>query len=502
MSAPSVAETDLSALYAGARFSECLTAIESSLQSPAVTLIRMRCLLFSGQHHELLRAELRESIEVLPAPERARAYGLSSAAFYQADMRVAGDNALAAAYELAERLNDDDALAEIRYHHALHLWRLEDMDGAARLVDQIHDITGLAAQALELRAWIAAKRGDFSSQHQYLESAWNAATSNDTWCKGKILHALTAIIRERYHRYDASDLGVRARSLAWSDDMRTQRFYVQHNLGWCAALDGQTLNAYDHFTDLASLCSNDAERTLMLVDKAFLATGSGDDMTANRYLEDASVLAQSVVWAKAGEARSALLLLGQLWAPRDPQTARGFVEAYCALAAPLSPLIGQHAPTEPRRIVFEQSAAAVVYRASGMRGEAIEAFKQVLSLSRKYGFHWRGCLAAIQLGEMLGRDSYFQYACTLVDEHFPRAWFAGRLRGHRIRLTHPYLRALSPARRDVLRGVLDGLSNDEIAARLKISPNLVKKRASEIYKKLGVSSDRALLRALSDRGIR
>lgn len=495
------AEVDLiESLYAAARFSECLAAIGASTL-PSAVLTRMRCLLFSGQHHELLRSELRDSIEILPEPERARAYGLSSAAFYQSDMRVAGDNALHAAYALAERLEDAGALAEIRYHHALHLWLYEDLDGATFLVDQLEHVDGMVAQALELRAWILAKRGDFPGLHRYLEKAWNAATDSDTWCKGKVLHSLSAITRERYHRHAADILSARARSLAWSDDMRTQRFFVEHNLGWCAALDGQTLDAYDHFTDLASICTNDAERTLMLVDKAFLATGSGDDMTTNRYLEDASMLAENVTWSTAGEARSALLLLGQLWASRDPQAARGFVETYCALTAPLSPLIGQQARLDPRRIVFEQSAAAVVYRASGMRTEAIDSFKLVLELCRKHGFHWRGCLAAIELGEMLGRDSYFQYACMLVDEHFPRAWFASKLRGHRVRLTHPDLKVLSPARRDVLRGMLDGLSNEEIATRLKISPNLVKKRASEIYKTFHVPSDRAMIRALADRGI-
>lgn len=45
---------------------------------------------------------------------------------------------------------------------------------------------------------------------------------------------------------------------------------------------------------------------------------------------------------------------------------------------------------------------------------------------------------------------------------------------------------LSQRERDVLKAIASGLSNDEIAAKLFISPHTVKNHVSNIYRKLGI----------------
>ena len=47
---------------------------------------------------------------------------------------------------------------------------------------------------------------------------------------------------------------------------------------------------------------------------------------------------------------------------------------------------------------------------------------------------------------------------------------------------------LSPAERDVLRKLLDGLRNQEIASRLRLSDKTVKNHISHILRKTGTSS--------------
>jgi DNA-binding NarL/FixJ family response regulator len=47
---------------------------------------------------------------------------------------------------------------------------------------------------------------------------------------------------------------------------------------------------------------------------------------------------------------------------------------------------------------------------------------------------------------------------------------------------------LSPAERDVLRKLLDGLRNQEIAAKLRLSDKTVKNHISHILRKTGTSS--------------
>lgn len=58
---------------------------------------------------------------------------------------------------------------------------------------------------------------------------------------------------------------------------------------------------------------------------------------------------------------------------------------------------------------------------------------------------------------------------------------------------------LTPRERDVLQRVCEGLSNEEIAGRLFVSPKTVKSHLSSIYRKLGVSNrTQAVTKALRE----
>lgn len=61
------------------------------------------------------------------------------------------------------------------------------------------------------------------------------------------------------------------------------------------------------------------------------------------------------------------------------------------------------------------------------------------------------------------------------------------------------LGAFTPRERDVIRGVLDGLSNAEIADRLCVTEGTVKKNLCRIFDKVGVSSRTQLVKKLGDK---
>jgi DNA-binding CsgD family transcriptional regulator len=88
----------------------------------------------------------------------------------------------------------------------------------------------------------------------------------------------------------------------------------------------------------------------------------------------------------------------------------------------------------------------------------------------------------------------------LGDRDFDSAWGEGAAlsteeaiayaqcgRGERKRTTSGWA-ALTPAERDVVRLVSDGLVNNDIAARLFVSPRTVQSHLTHVYTKLGISS--------------
>jgi DNA-binding CsgD family transcriptional regulator len=65
--------------------------------------------------------------------------------------------------------------------------------------------------------------------------------------------------------------------------------------------------------------------------------------------------------------------------------------------------------------------------------------------------------------------------------------YAQRGRGERKRPSSGW-ESLTPAERDVIRLVCDGLANKEIATRLFVSPKTVQAHLTHVYTKLGLSS--------------
>ena len=88
----------------------------------------------------------------------------------------------------------------------------------------------------------------------------------------------------------------------------------------------------------------------------------------------------------------------------------------------------------------------------------------------------------------------------LGDNGFESAWaegaalsteeaiaYAQRGRGQRKRPTSGWA-SLTPTERDVVRLVSEGLTNNDIAARLFISPRTVQTHLTHVYTKLGLTS--------------
>ena len=134
---------------------------------------------------------------------------------------------------------------------------------------------------------------------------------------------------------------------------------------------------------------------------------------------------------------------------------------------------------------------AVAFDAQGEKAKAVELMDEALTLAEPGGFIRifvdEGVPMARLLYEALARGVRPSYVRQLLAVFPTEA--AGRVAppissGPRIRLAEP----LSRRELEVLPLIAEGLTNQEIAARLYLSLHTVKAHARNIYAKLGVSS--------------
>jgi DNA-binding CsgD family transcriptional regulator len=489
---------DPAALLERARFRECLDVLNGDA-SPRAVLIRMRAMLLLGEHHTIVRSDFLDTIANLPQSERALAMGLLSMAYFRSDMRLPAENARNEAYRLA-KADEPGILAEIRYYHAFQAWSDHNLDLATRLLDQVMAEADLRAKALELRGWIASRTSDYSSQITYLRAAWNAIRRQDVWTRAAILHALSVLAREMFDDSLAQFIESNAATLEWTDETREKEFYVYRHLGWCAALGGRSLVAFQHFARAETSAISEPTRVLLDLDRSYIARWNGERLTDDASLMRAQIRANEVDWKRCGESRMALLIMAELTAPKDAQQAKTFLDRYCAIETPFSKAL-PFGNGDRRRRAHEEYTAGVVYRALGLLEEAKISFKTAFGIWRGIGYKWRAGLAAYNLGQITVRAHYFDAARLLIDESVPNAFFARILEPYRKRFKDSIFAELPQGQKDVLIAFLDGMSNKQIAERLGISEPLVKRRLSQTYRAFGATTSREILPILRERGI-
>ena len=484
-------------LLATARFEQCLQALHGD-DSPNAILLRMRALLYLGKHHEVTRASLLEGIDRMPIMYRGRAMALLSTAYFRCGMLVAADSAMRQAYRMLRA--DTSGLAEAYYYDALHCWHRNELERAHTLLSRIINDARWRARALDLHSWILAKRSDYKGQLARLKDAFMAVQGNNVWEKAVILRSLSALARELYDDATARNIARHADQLMWTHETGKHEFYVYRYLAWCDALTGRPLGAYDRLARAQRCAESDAHLVLIQTDRATIARSVGENETFTRLLQNASHLADIADWSTCEEIRTGLLLLAELTATGNPKKAWDYVQQYTDIKTSITPILA-FGNGDERLHALEQYTAGVVYGANGKRDEAVVALKEAFEIWRSAKYQWRAGLAAFQLGQITGRDSYLKQAGSLIRGNVPRAFFAGIVDSHKRRLEHPNVRALSKARRDVLSAFIEGLTNQEIAERLGVQEQTVKNTVRYLFKAFGARSSRDLSRILRERAI-
>jgi DNA-binding CsgD family transcriptional regulator/tetratricopeptide (TPR) repeat protein len=283
--------------------------------------------------------------------------------------------------------------------------------------------------------------------------------------------------------------------------------------GWLHALDGDSVAALALMRQADDLAPTAAWRVWALAQRAGLALAFGEANSAQDLAAQAQALVRDVDWeATEGEERVGLLLLAEVLASLSPALAPALVARYDGLP----PLSRNHVlADDPRERALELHVRGLVARAAGDIPKARTLLKDAAREWRGIGNLWRTALALVELdGTLSGlgvftlaeqrtppSGFYLEAAALIVREHFPRSFLARRVGGWLEAYHDPVAAALAPHKRQVLRLVLAGLDNKQIATRLGLRYNSVRSYVADLHAAFGTHSDRELFAECVRRGI-
>lgn len=431
--------------FDGARFHDCLTDLHGNAAGPA-RILRARALLRLN-----LPGDVLEALGALPAGEtfthaQSAEIGIVRAA---ASMRVASytraHQSLANAWVHVVSAGDVAIEAEFAYYEALLAWlegRFEEAVASALAIDALAvpdeawlrpsatylvSLAATKARALELRAFDAGRVGKLADQMRLLRRGLAVLRDDaypDRFVEVGLLRNLAIVVRETGSLADAEAIAKRVDDLAWTPELGEQRYHIVRALGWCRALAGDHVGALRRFREAARLASAPAWQLFAVVDRAYLSIELGQHICAEEEIAHARDLSLAIDWEKtAGEEASALLLLAQLVAGRDPAEAERLLERYRAARAHGSALA--FGALDPRVKASESYARGHVALARGDAVAARRLFIEAFATWHQIGSKWRAALAASDLDRLCGDVRYARYAEREIAKR-PTSWLALR----------------------------------------------------------------------------
>ena len=432
-----------------------------------------------------------------------------------------GISLLAEVSSAASRQRAHSAVAaEVAYFRAVAHWAARDLPTAERLAQDAErrgrDV--LAVRATQLRGFIAAARDGATRYSDALQLFRTAArryarcTERDV-SLGSIIVEQIATLEKTLCSADVrgSHDAPRARALPGAffgaAVKSATRVRVAYNDAWLFALDGNHVGAFRAIANAEAVAPSQAWTVRARVGRAIIAVVSGEYAGARTFADSASELAADVDWARtAEEEHFAFLELAEVFAYLGDGA--GASAALAKFDSVIAPMDNTHslrdANGDPRLAGWIAHVRGVVSKVCRDLAAATCSLSTAAESFRSCGYLWREALSLIELdatclpatgGEHLDR------AVALVRDHFPRSFLARRLGGWTRASIYPPFSTLTPAEREVLRHILDGRNQRQIADTTCRAYNTVRTQVQSLHRKLGTNSDLQIVILCARRGI-
>ena len=335
-----------------------------------------------------------------------------------------------------------ELIFEFHYYDALFDWNLGNFDeGQAKILHSLEAINvpsdpnyavslgALRARSVQFLSNVHSVNEQYEDQARLLHEAleeYDRAAYSDVYTESFILMNYSAIVRE-LGVADGDSIRARYRRIAWTPFLAAHAFHVMRSFGWFNALRGDHLGAFRDLREAGSIANSPILELLAILDRALLAQGLKEQLTAREELERAQDIAARINWSEVtSDLRVGLLMLAQALAKSKPRAARVALDRFHGIATNMSP--NQVAHFDRRLKAEEFYTIGVVGKAEGREGEAIDPLVAAFDIWASIGYGWRAALAAIELAELTQDSRYVGFAAAEAMKH-PSSWLAQRFAG-------------------------------------------------------------------------
>jgi len=336
-------------------------------------------------------------------------YALDAELAYYSALFTVGQGYAGDARDIVER--GLDSLGE-------HRGRVESVITPSHAAARLHEML-VVLEAGE------GRYGDAISHARAVVATLQAAPMQDVYLDGYAFMNLAILARD-FDLRDSAEICRRVDLLRWSGDIATVHFTAVEAAGWCAALRGDLVTAFERFRVATDVSTTVPERIIVSLDRALLARESGFAAMAIEELRYAARLSRTFDWADAaGDHRRTLLDLAQISAPLDTAEARAAINRYSRVCRSTDVRFASR--REARVQAEEDYTHGLVLRAEGRLDASAERLRAAFSTWQQIGYAWRAARAALELAE-LGAGEVFRVAVRRELRERPQSVFATRAR--------------------------------------------------------------------------